>query len=40
VREYLIYNGRDPKYKVWKGPSHRNSSDKEWEEEFKVPTRQ
>ncbi len=41
VREHLIYNGRDPTwYQLWRGPCNKDSSNKEWEKEFKVPTRQ
>ncbi len=37
----LIHNGRDPTwYQVWKGPCNKDASNKEWEKEFKVPTRQ
>jgi hypothetical protein len=27
----LILNGRDPKFRVWRGPDTRVSSDEEWE---------
>jgi hypothetical protein len=40
VKEHLIHNGRDPKYKVWRGLANIYSSNEEWEEEFRVPTRQ
>jgi hypothetical protein len=40
VRENLIQCGRDPKHRVWRRPSNKNSSDEEHEEEFKVPTKQ
>ena len=31
VRSHLINNGRDPYFRVWKGPGVNNSSDEEWE---------
>jgi hypothetical protein len=31
VREHLILNGRDPNFRVWRGPGARDSSDEEWE---------
>jgi hypothetical protein len=31
VREYLILNGWDPNFRVWRGPGARDSSDEEWE---------
>jgi hypothetical protein len=31
VREYLILNGRDPNFRVWRGPGKRDLSDEEWE---------
>jgi hypothetical protein len=34
VREHLLQNGRDSEFRVWRGPGDRNSSDKEWEQEF------
>ena len=37
VREHLICNGRDPDSRTWKGPSARDSSDEEWEEQFWRP---
>jgi hypothetical protein len=38
VRDHLINNGRDPDFRVWKGPGERDSSDDEWEEDFWRPT--
>jgi hypothetical protein len=40
VKEHLIHNGRDPRYRVWRGPCNKDSLDEKWEEEFRVPTRQ
>jgi hypothetical protein len=40
VREHLIHNEGDPRYRVWRGPCNMDSSDEKWEEEFRVPTRQ
>jgi hypothetical protein len=37
VREHLIHNGRELFFRVWKGPSTRDSIDEEWEE-FRKPT--
>jgi hypothetical protein len=30
VRKHLILNGRDPNFRVWRGPDTRDSSDEEW----------
>jgi hypothetical protein len=30
VHSHLIKNGRDPSFRVWKGPGVRDSSDEEW----------
>jgi hypothetical protein len=40
VKEHLIHNGEDPRYRVWRGSGNKNSSNEEWEEEFRVPTKQ
>jgi hypothetical protein len=32
MREHLIRHGRDPTFRVWKGPGVKDSSDEEWEE--------
>jgi hypothetical protein len=37
VREHLIQNSRDPEFRVWRGPSNRDSSDEEWEQDFWSP---
>ena len=34
VQKHLMKNGRHPHCRVWRGPGNRDSSDKEWEEEF------
>jgi hypothetical protein len=34
VRGHLLRYGRHPLFRVWRGPGERDSSDKEWEEEF------
>ena len=33
VRKYLIRNGRDPTFRMWKGPGVQDSSDEEWEDD-------
>jgi hypothetical protein len=40
VQEHLIQNGRDSEFRVWRGPSDRDSSDEEWEQEFWRPEQQ
>jgi len=40
VKGHLIHNGRDLRFRVWKGQRTKNSSDEKWEEEFKRPTPQ
>jgi hypothetical protein len=40
VKEHLIHNGRDPSFRIWRGPSSKDSLDEEWEEHFKVLVRQ
>ena len=37
VKEHLIQYGREPTFRVWRGPGDRDSSDEEWEQEFKTP---
>ena len=37
VKDHLILNGREPAFRVWRGPGARDSSDEEWEEEFRRP---
>jgi hypothetical protein len=37
VKEHLIRNKRHADFKVWRGPSSRDLSDNEWEENFWVP---
>jgi hypothetical protein len=37
VREHLIQNGRDPEFRVQRGPGNRDSSDEEWEQDFWSP---
>jgi hypothetical protein len=39
VREHLILNGRDPNFRVWKGPGARDSSDEEWEGHIHIHNR-
>jgi hypothetical protein len=39
VKEHFIHNGRDPSFKVWRGPRNKDSLDEAWEEHFRVPTR-
>ena len=36
VQDHLIHNGRDPTFRLWRGPGDRDSSDEEWEEDFKT----
>jgi hypothetical protein len=40
VKEHLTHNGWDLSFRVWRGLGNKDSSNKEWEEHFKVPTRQ
>jgi hypothetical protein len=37
VKDHLIQNGREPSFRVWRGPGERDGSDEEWEEEFRRP---
>jgi hypothetical protein len=37
VKDHLIQFGREPSYRLWRGPGERNSSDEEWEQELKTP---
>jgi hypothetical protein len=37
VKEHLIQYGREPSFRLWRGPGDRDSSDEEWEEELKTP---
>ncbi len=39
VRNHFILNGREPSFKVWRGLGERDSSDEEWEAEWKRPTK-
>ena len=39
VRIHLIQHGREPTYRIWRGPGDRDSSDEEWELEFKTTQR-
>jgi hypothetical protein len=39
VKDHLIQHGREPTFRVWRGPGDRDSSDEEWEQEFKTPRR-
>lgn len=39
VKDHLISNGREPTFRVWRGPGARDSSDNEWEQEFRRPPR-
>ena len=38
-KNHLIRNGREPTFRVWRGPGKRDDSDEEWEQEFKRPSR-
>ena len=38
VNDHLIHNGREPAFRVWRGPGARDSSDDEWEAEFRRPS--
>jgi hypothetical protein len=40
VREHLILNGRDPNFRVWRGPGTRDSSDKKWEGHMRTRNQQ
>lgn len=35
MKDHLIKNGREPTFKVWKGPGNIDGSDEEWEHEFR-----
>ena len=37
VKDHLIHFGREPAYRVWRGPGARDASDDEWEQEFRRP---
>jgi hypothetical protein len=39
VKEHLIRNGREPSFRVWRGPGERDGSDEEWEAELRGPPR-
>ena len=39
VKDHLIRNGREPNFRVWRGPGERDDSDEEWEQEFRRPSR-
>ena len=39
VKEHLILYGRLPAFRLWRGPGDRDSSDEEWESEFKTAPR-
>ena len=39
VKDHLINNGREPAFRVWRGPGARDSSDDEWEQELRRPAR-
>jgi hypothetical protein len=38
VKDHLINNGREPAFRVWRGPGERDSSDEDWEEEYRRPS--
>jgi hypothetical protein len=40
VRKHLILNERDPNFRVWRGPSARDSSDEEWEGHMRTRNQQ
>lgn len=40
MREHLIHNGNDPRFRVWRSLGSRDSSDEEWEEDFRRPVGQ
>jgi hypothetical protein len=40
VREHLILNGRDPNFRVWRGPGTRDSSDEEWKGHMRTRNQQ
>ena len=39
VKEHLILYSREPAFRLWRGPGDRDSSDEEWESEFKTVPR-
>ena len=38
VKDHLINFGREPAFRVWRGPGARDLSDDEWEQEFRRPS--
>ncbi len=39
VKDHLIRNGKEPNFRVWRGPGEKDDSDEEWEQEFRRPSR-
>jgi hypothetical protein len=37
VRNHLIFNGKDPSFKIWRGPGDIDSLNEELEVEFRRP---
>ena len=37
VKDHLIHFGREPAFRVWRGPGARDASDDEWEQKFRRP---
>jgi hypothetical protein len=37
VKDHLIHFGREPAFRVWRGPETRDAFDDEWEQEFRRP---
>ncbi len=37
MKNYIILNGKDYSFRVWKGPWDRDSSNEEWKAEFRRP---
>jgi hypothetical protein len=40
VRNHIIHNGRDASFRVWRRPGDKDSSNEQWEEDSRFPTRQ
>jgi hypothetical protein len=34
VRNHFLLNGRDPSFRMWRGPEDRDYLDEEWEVKF------
>ena len=39
VKDHLIRTGKEPTFRVWRGPGEKDGSDEKWEHEFRRPSR-